>query len=422
MSSLAFYRKFEDRHRGSRELIKARLQQYTPFLDALLNSFENCKALDIGCGRGEWLELLTEKKITVQGVDLDAGMLSACLDRGFNVQQADGISFLEMHESNSLHLISAFHVVEHINFEQLQALVNNAYRVLAPGGLLILETPNPENIVVASANFYLDPTHIKPIPPLLLSFVTDFAGFDYNKVVRLQEPIDLKDKQNISVSDLLFGVSPDYAVVAQKPIDSASKIQMGTVFEQSYGISLSDLSLRLDNRLLVIESKLKEVEVKASEADVKANFANIELQRIALEANHYHNLCEAVVGSNSWRLTYPLRQFGKVARWLVYGSYHWFTFSQTSRPRRVLKALFINLKRKINNRPVLKQKVMQCLSFLPSLQNRLRQVGNFVAVDAKNNTEKLRQENSYSIAQMSPRAKKIYFQLKDAIEQRKISK
>lgn len=429
MDSLNFYRAFEDRYRGSRELIKSRLEQYSPFLELLTSNFDKCTALDIGCGRGEWLELLTEKGFTPQGVDLDSGMLAACLELGFDVKKADGIKYLESFESNSLHLISAFHVVEHISFEQLQNLVKQALRVLVPGGLLILETPNPENIVVASANFYLDPTHIKPIPPLLLSFVTEFAGFKHNKIVRLQESVELREKQNISLSELLFGVSPDYSVVAQKPIDNAPELRITSIFEQDFGLSLSELSARLDNRLVSIEAKASEAEAKASEAEAKASeliqsshYWWLESQRLTQEASHYQSLYSVVVGSHSWRFTYPLRQFGKLIRWIVYGSYHWLTFSKTSRPRRVLKASLINLKNKINSRPLLKQKVMRLLSFLPSLQNRLRQVGRFVAVDAKNNTEKLRQENSYNIAQLSPRAKQIYFQLKGAVEQQKVSK
>jgi O-antigen chain-terminating methyltransferase len=187
MNNENFYRAFEDRYRGSRELIKSRLEVYLPFLDALKNaSFRTCIGLDIGCGRGEWIELLTENGFKMRGIDLDQGMLSACQERGFDVFFGDGIEHLSKLSSDSLDIISAFHVVEHVTFDQLQKLISESLRVLRPGGLLILETPNPENLVVASANFYLDPTHIKPIPPSLLSFVTEFTGFKRNKVVRLR--------------------------------------------------------------------------------------------------------------------------------------------------------------------------------------------------------------------------------------------
>ena len=85
-----------------------------------------------------------------------------------------------------------------------------------PGGLLIMETPNPENIVVATRNFYLDPTHQRPIPPMLLAFVAEYAGFARVKTLRLQESKELVNKGDVSLQDVFAGASPDYAVVAQK--------------------------------------------------------------------------------------------------------------------------------------------------------------------------------------------------------------
>ncbi|HQT03981.1 MAG TPA: class I SAM-dependent methyltransferase [Thiotrichales bacterium] len=425
MDSLNFYRAFEDRHRGSRELIKSRLEQYSPFLELLILNFDKCSALDIGCGRGEWLELLSEKGFTPHGVDLDSGMLAACLERGFDVKKADGIKYLESFESNSIHLISAFHVVEHIGFEQLQNLVNQALRVLAPGGILILETPNPENIVVASANFYLDPTHIKPIPPLLLSFVTEFAGFKHNKIVRLQESVELREKQNISLSELLFGVSPDYSVVAQKPIDNESELRMVSIFEQDFGLSLSELSARLDNRLVSIEAKASEAEAKASEAEAKASEAEAKASEAEAKASeaearthdalhHYH----LVVNSNSWKMTKPLRLFGKAVRWFFRGSYHWLTFSPTSRPRRVLKQKLIDLKHYINARPSMKYKLMTILNNFPSLKAILRRLGLNSSLSFNNSGSNIQNSVTESSG-LSPRATQIYAQLKQAIENQK---
>ena len=87
-----FYRAFEDRYRGSREVIKSRLRTYQPFLGALLARYPGAPALDLGCGRGEWLELLTEQGFRARGVDLDAGMLAACLERGLDASHADALA------------------------------------------------------------------------------------------------------------------------------------------------------------------------------------------------------------------------------------------------------------------------------------------------------------------------------------------
>lgn len=165
-----FYHAFEERFRGSRDLIKSRLRVYLPFVEPLRGLNKDAKAVDLGCGRGEWLELLQELKFDAQGVDLDDGMLKICREVGLKVQTIDAIAFLKKLPDASHVVISGFHIVEHIQFIDLQVLVQEALRVLMPGGILILETPNPENIIVGTSSFYLDPTHQRPIPPQLLSF------------------------------------------------------------------------------------------------------------------------------------------------------------------------------------------------------------------------------------------------------------
>ena len=141
-----FYREFEDRHRGSRDLIKGRLNIYKQFIKPLLDIEKNPQAVDLGCGRGEWLEILGEMGIAAVGVDLDQGMLAACAERGLIGIHGDAIKYISSLESNSQLVISAFHVVEHISFESLQKLTEEAYRVLQPGGVLILETPKPQKV------------------------------------------------------------------------------------------------------------------------------------------------------------------------------------------------------------------------------------------------------------------------------------
>jgi O-antigen chain-terminating methyltransferase len=247
--SQSFYRAFEDRHRGSRDLIKQRLQQYAPFLQPLAELYPQGPALDLGCGRGEWLEVAAEAGFNPHGVDLDAGMLSGCAEHGLSASLQDLSAALQACDDESLCIISAFHVVEHIPFAAVQSLVHEAMRVLKPGGLLILETPNPENLVVGTVNFYLDPTHIRPIPPLLLSFLTQHTGFIRNKIVRLQEDPNLHHKDQPLLADVLQGVSPDYAVVAQKPAPQNLLAAFDSAFEQDYGLTLHALANHFDASL-----------------------------------------------------------------------------------------------------------------------------------------------------------------------------
>ena len=172
-----FYRAFEERHRGPRELILSRLAVYRPFISPLKLINLAPPAIDLGCGRGEWLELLLDEGFSPLGIDQDEEMLQGCREQNLPAQQGDAVAYLATLPNESQAVISAFHVVEHISFDQLRTVVSEAFRVLKPGGLLIMETPNPENIVVATRNFYLDPTHLRPIPPQLLSFLPEYYGF-----------------------------------------------------------------------------------------------------------------------------------------------------------------------------------------------------------------------------------------------------
>ncbi|MHB1266718.1 MAG: methyltransferase domain-containing protein [Acidithiobacillus ferriphilus] len=251
-----FYRAFEDKHRGSRGLIKTRLQQYLPFLEPLAELHPLGLVLDLGCGRGEWLEVASEAGLSARGIDLDPGMLAACTERGLHVEQQDAIQALQAQPDASVCAVSAFHVVEHITFNVLQTLVREALRALIPGGLLILETPNPENLVVGTTNFYLDPTHIRPIPPLLLEFLPDHYGYIRHKTLRLQESASLRETNDLRLLEILSGVSPDYAVVAQKAAPSEVLQAFDTAFRQNYGVTLGDLSERYENTQRQRQEKL----------------------------------------------------------------------------------------------------------------------------------------------------------------------
>ncbi|MBK8507422.1 MAG: methyltransferase domain-containing protein [Candidatus Competibacteraceae bacterium] len=248
-STNGFYRAFEERHRGPRDLIKHRLSVYLPFVEPLRQIHPRCTAIDLGCGRGEWLELLQKNGFEAQGVDLDDGMLAVCTELGLTVTRQEAIEHLKSLDDNSQCIVSGFHFVEHIPFADLRVLITEALRVLRPGGLLILETPNPENVVVGTTNFYLDPTHQRPIPPLLLSFLPEYQGFERVKILRLQESPDLAGREGITLKDVFFGASPDYAIVAQKDAPPKILLRFSTAFDKHYGIGLGDLTDHYDARI-----------------------------------------------------------------------------------------------------------------------------------------------------------------------------
>jgi SAM-dependent methyltransferase len=323
--STGFYRAFEDRHRGSRETILARLRVYLPFVHAIARAHPQ-PFIDVGCGRGEWLEMLQAEGVRARGVDLDAGMLEACRARGLEAELGDAVGYLQGLPDASVAGVSGFHIAEHLPFAVLDELIAQAHRVLVPGGILILETPNPENLFVATSSFYLDPTHVRPLPPLLLGFLAEYKGFARAKVLRLQESAELAARASIDLLDVLGGASPDYAIVALKASGQPGAV-LDEQFARDIGMSSADLAMRFDHQLredrrmlaesrelahqydrllLEIRRRMNEVEAvskEAHEASLIARRAQVELQ--------------AVYASSSWRWSRPIRVAGGLVRSLL---------------------------------------------------------------------------------------------------------
>jgi len=259
--SSPFYKAFEDLHRGPRESIKTRLAVYLPFLEKVKAIYPDTEVLDLGCGRGEWLELLQDQGFNASGVDQDNDMLAVCRLQGLKVITGDALAYLKTQATESKGVISGFHLAEHISFADLQSLVTESLRVLKPAGLLILETPNPENLVVGSSSFYLDPTHLRPLPSELLSFLAIHSGFARSKVLGLQESIPLRSENApTSLFAVLSGVSPDYAVIAQKAGGSNDEQKLASfeaLFKKEYGLSLETLANRYQAHLNHLEGQIQ---------------------------------------------------------------------------------------------------------------------------------------------------------------------
>jgi len=223
----AVYPAFEARFRGDEADIRQRLSVYLP---DLARAARGQPLLDIGPGRGEWLALVEEAGVEAYGVDTDAQFVAAAQAKGQRVVHADAVEHLRAVDEGSLDAVSAFHVAEHLPTDVLVELLLAARRALAPGGVLLLETPNPSNIVMGACNFYLDPTHERPLPPALTEFLIQQAGFERVEVRPLhpKEPVDLTGLRLEGVAEAdarllaaaltkgLFGPQ-DYAVVGWAP-------------------------------------------------------------------------------------------------------------------------------------------------------------------------------------------------------------
>jgi SAM-dependent methyltransferase len=184
------YVSFEDRFRGTREDIKERVRVYLPDLEKALVTTKNARVLDVGCGRGEWLELLRENDIQALGLDLNQIMVAQCRELGLEVLAADVITHLKSLPSNTLGAVTGFHLIEHLPQKILIALLDESLRVLKPGGIVIFETPNPENILVGAHYFYTDPSHLNPLVPATTQFILEQRGFIRVEIRRLHKYSD----------------------------------------------------------------------------------------------------------------------------------------------------------------------------------------------------------------------------------------
>lgn len=222
------YMSFENAFRGDRDEVKARVAYYLePLAKAGIEPAGENVILDLGSGRGEWLEVLAEHGYCGRGVDLNREMVKESQARGQEVVEAEVLDFLKAQEGGSFAVISSMHLIEHLPHAALIQLLDEAVRVLRPGGVLILETPNPENVRVGSCMFYMDPTHLNPIPPLLLQWLVQARGFEQATIERLSEhrgkpdlvPVseDVPGAAQINKMVEWFTLPPDYAVIARKP-------------------------------------------------------------------------------------------------------------------------------------------------------------------------------------------------------------
>ncbi len=217
------YFDFENHFRGSREVIKERQRQY-------LRYFSECKnVVDIGCGRGEFLELLKENNIGATGVDTYDEFVEYCRIHDLSAVCDDGSHYLKTIDSTDGIFVGQ--VVEHLKEFQIVDLCNTAFEKMQSGSYLIIETPNPTSLAIYTHAFYVDPSHVKPVHPLTMEYFLQKAGFKDIQIVytdssRLDidipeihgDGIENSDEFNRVmkiVSSTLFG-SQDYAIIARK--------------------------------------------------------------------------------------------------------------------------------------------------------------------------------------------------------------
>ncbi|MFT5875568.1 MAG: 2-polyprenyl-3-methyl-5-hydroxy-6-metoxy-1,4-benzoquinol methylase, partial [Clostridium sp.] len=212
------YFNFEQQFRGPEHLIKERQKIY---VDDVRKAFNKCSGylLEVGGGRGEFLELCKENEIPAKGIDLNEFMIEVCKKKGLDSIKGNVIEFLYSVDDESLCAITAFQVVEHLSQEELNELIELALVKLKPGGVIILETVNPDSIL-ALKNFYIDPTHQKPINSQTLRYLLEVTGFSdvkvcYSSPVSDYDKLKGEDDNTNKLNELLYGYQ-DYAVKGWK--------------------------------------------------------------------------------------------------------------------------------------------------------------------------------------------------------------
>jgi O-antigen chain-terminating methyltransferase len=226
------YLNFEQQFRGSRESITIRQEAFVPI-------FKNAsQVLDIGCGRGEFLEILRDRGICGTGVEPDADMVEFCRSRQLNVIQSDAISFLEQQEDMSLGGVFMDQVVEHLESAYFIRMLALCYRKMKPGNYIVAETVNPLSFA-SFVNFYIDLTHKRPIHPSTLQYLMGAAGFEEIQI-RFSSPFSDEERlkwipitdqlseaerssftiynRNVDLLNSVLWGPQDYAVIARKPV------------------------------------------------------------------------------------------------------------------------------------------------------------------------------------------------------------
>ena len=217
----SLYISFEDQFRGGRQEIIDRLAYYIPIVRQANAGSQDRVMLDAGCGRGEWLELATDEKLVARGVDINRMLVEFCTESGLDAVQSEIIDYLETLNDNSVGAVTAFHLIEHLPYEVCLRFFDESLRVLKPGGLVIFETPNPENIQVGACNFYFDPTHLNPLPAKTVKFLAESRGFTdvtthFLNPLGKEHQIEDDGSEIVRRFNQLFYGARDYALIGYK--------------------------------------------------------------------------------------------------------------------------------------------------------------------------------------------------------------
>jgi len=225
-----FYHDFEEKFRGKQNEISDKLRSYIPVFTEHFGEITDKSFIDLGCGRGEWLDVLKENGVKKRvGVDINELQLAFCKKKDHEVLQKDCVQFISECDAESLDVITGFQLIEHLPLVALIELLDSCYRALNPGGMVLFETPNSGNLQTAASLFYIDPTHKRPLHQQLAEFILSRSGFRkiktlyssaFDEEFLLEIPTngnntELWEKNLNKINMLLYG-HQDYAIIGVK--------------------------------------------------------------------------------------------------------------------------------------------------------------------------------------------------------------
>ncbi len=256
-----YYLEFENKFRGNPEKIIDNLSIYDQLIETIVDGNPSPKFVDIGCGRGEWLQKWKNRFNDICGIDSDQKMIETCRENNLNVIEGDAIEVLSSFADQSINIITIFHLIEHLTHKNLLELLLECKRVLSNEGVLIMETPNIDNLLVSTKSFYIDPTHINHIHPDSIAFDINKVGFSNVKTYNINCG-PLKNATPLKITRILNGVAQDLCIVATKQQATYEMlIKKSPIWETSLddGVTTLQAAVEHDIKLEDLLNKLQDI-------------------------------------------------------------------------------------------------------------------------------------------------------------------
>ena len=280
------YFEFENSFRGSREEIKNKLSIYDGLLEYFSSQKDRPTVLDIGCGRGEWLELCLQKGCIATGIESNSSMVDECRSNNLSVLEGDAIDLLKNISDQSMSIISAFHLIEHLSYDDIFYLFKECKRIIKNDGVCIFETPSIDNLIVSTNRFYTDPTHVTPINLENIKFNLMYQGFYEVKHYYINGG-PLEKVSNFTVTRILNGTAQDLLLLALPTANSSLLLEdNSSKWESTINQSITtfkaseEFDSQLSSNLLEIFNKLNEYKNKINYLENKLDYLNHRMNKI----------------------------------------------------------------------------------------------------------------------------------------------